>query len=731
MAKKFVKVTGLNKVFDTIDASGNATIKSGVSAADSNSILFIEATTDDSSKFSSLYNVAGSRWIWAQGKLYDANTPLFQKLTSIESSSDAIADNDSVELILRKLKYQVDAASKAGVQSLTSSTDSWITVDPKLDASTGAVNLSIGHAVAGEVSTSIAADISIVNNGDYNFNFKIPQINVDSKGHFVVNEDSSTTTSIILDACEGSIVHFTCDNDKKLGVTIATAGYTAYKAGDASNSYTLSSNASSFKIIDLSTDQYGFARKSNVAKITLPQTAFADTSYEFAGGTQSFTYKVKGSSDAFTTIGVSHMEIGSGKANADDGKYISDVCIDGYGHVIGVASKTNGVYSDDTSLHAAGELAVWDVSTNKLKTSEMTIRSSSIGDNSSTTTTIPTTAQVIEYVIANKVSGAMAYKGTFSSSAGLPKNASIGDTYVLNTSTKIGEVSCQVGDMFIYNDSSKWDRIPAGDTTVENKNAIITENDTTLAVIDGVPIKAKVYAASTTQKGIVQLSDSTNISESSTAATSKAVYDVSEAAHKVKFDGSIKSASDGSYILGSFTNAAGTTTTIYGQDTKYVHPAVSSATNAVDTSAGTVSATNVITSVYIDVSGHVGKVVTSDISAAYNKRAVKVNGTSLIESSADTALNISAGTNVTLTTSSSEGSVTIAASDEKVKSTTISSSVDTGYLLATTESNESTGIAVKNASVTINGAGKLSAVSLYEGVWSIHDSSAGDWGEIK
>lgn len=470
-------------------------------------------------------------------------------------------------------------------------------------------------------------------------------------------------------------------------------------------------------------------RSSREASITLPQTAFADTTYEFASGTQSFTYKVKGSTDTSTIINVSHMNKGTGTATASDGKYISDVCIDNYGHVIGVASKTNGVYSNDTTPHARGELAVWDDATNNLKTSDKTIRTNSITDDSSTTT-IPTTAQVIDYVNA-KVSGAMTYKGTFDNSSKLPKDASVGDTYVLNASTDIDDTPCQVGDMFIYNDSSKWDRIPAGDTTVENEGASITDITTTLAVIDGVAITANVNAASTSQKGIVQLSDSTNSSASTTAATSKAVYDVSQAAHKVKFDGSIKSASNETYILGSFTDASGTTTTIYGQDTKYVHPAVSSASNAVDTSAVITSAKTVITSVYIDASGHVGKVEKSDITAAYNKRAVKVNNTSLIESSADTALNISASTNVTLTTNVSEGSVTIAAVDEKVKSTSISGASSTGYLLATTTSGDSTETAVKNVSVTINGAGKLSAVSLYEGDWSIHDSSVGDWATIE
>lgn len=733
MAKKFVKVTGLNKVFDIINSSGNATIRQDVSAADGNSILFIEATAADSS-FNAPYNVDGSRWIWAQGKLYDANIPLLQRLTRIADSSDAkdaIKDVDSVELILRKLKYQVEAASKAGVQSLTSNTDDWITVNPKLDASTGAVNLSIGHADASDVSTSIAADISI-NKTSVQIKYQIPTIKVDKKGHFVVSNDTSfTNTTISFDSCDDSPVRFNVNDNNTICANIRTNGKAHTKKGDAT-SKTLTSDSSSFKIIDLSTDEYGFVTAAHEATITLPETAFADTSYDFAGGVQSFTYKVKGS-NASTTVNVDHMAKSStGSATATDGSYISDVCIDKYGHVIAVASKTNGVYSDDSTDHAAGELAVWDSNNNKLKTSDKTIRSSSIAADGSTTT-IPTTAQVIDYVAANKVSGAMTYKGTFDGTKPLPSPASIGDTYVLSASADISvggkNTSCQKGDMFIYNASKKWDRIPAGDTTVENKGALITDQKTTLAIIEGVSIDASVAVATIDTKGIVQLSNSTNSSVDTSAATSKAVYDVSAAAHKVNFVGSIKQTSDGSYTLGTFTNAAGTTTTIYGQDTKYVHPAVSASTSAVSTSTGTASSKTVITAVYIDASGHVGKVETSDISAAYEKRAVKVNNAELIGSSSNTALDISAGTNVTLTADSTNGKVTIAAVDEKVKSTAIGAS-STGYLLATISSSESTETAVKNASVTITGAGKLSAVSLYEGSWSVHDSSVGDWGFI-
>lgn len=65
-AKKFVKVTGLSQVFAESTGTGNwhgyniSQIKSGVTAADNNSVLFIEDTE-------------WGKWIWAQGRMYSGN----------------------------------------------------------------------------------------------------------------------------------------------------------------------------------------------------------------------------------------------------------------------------------------------------------------------------------------------------------------------------------------------------------------------------------------------------------------------------------------------------------------------------------------------------------------------------------------------------------------------------------------------------------------------------------
>ena len=71
MAKKFVDVVGLHNVFDVSGSQLNtSTIKqSARSEADDYSILFI--TTDDTD---TTYGYdSGSRWIWANGKLYNGN----------------------------------------------------------------------------------------------------------------------------------------------------------------------------------------------------------------------------------------------------------------------------------------------------------------------------------------------------------------------------------------------------------------------------------------------------------------------------------------------------------------------------------------------------------------------------------------------------------------------------------------------------------------------------------
>ena len=69
MAKKFVDVTGLHNVFDVSGSQLNtSTIKeSARNEADDYSILFITA---DSTDITYGYD-SGSRWIWANRKLYN------------------------------------------------------------------------------------------------------------------------------------------------------------------------------------------------------------------------------------------------------------------------------------------------------------------------------------------------------------------------------------------------------------------------------------------------------------------------------------------------------------------------------------------------------------------------------------------------------------------------------------------------------------------------------------
>lgn len=65
MAKKFVQVTGLNKAL-SYDATAGWTIKTGVTTADENSILYITATAADATAFGQRY-ADGTHWIWAKG----------------------------------------------------------------------------------------------------------------------------------------------------------------------------------------------------------------------------------------------------------------------------------------------------------------------------------------------------------------------------------------------------------------------------------------------------------------------------------------------------------------------------------------------------------------------------------------------------------------------------------------------------------------------------------------
>ena len=363
---------------------------------------------------------------------------------------------------------------------MTTVDDTWVTVNPNLNTSTGAVKLILAHGGPGDVSTTKEGAATQATTWGETAKVTIPNIGIDKKGHVstLSTDEFSVVTlpakpvTTLTTSDDGEVTATT--NDKATGdvtVNVAHAKHTAVKAGETENK-TLSSSESSFSVLEVSTNGTGHVITATAHTITLPATAFSDTTYTFAGGTQEFTVNTGSSTQ---TVSVAHMEKGSGTASATDGTYVSAIAVDDYGHVTASANKTNGVYSDDSTSHAAGELAVWDGSTNKLKTSDKTILDGDISATSDTNTTkIPTVAQVVKYVLDNKVAGAMTYKGTKATYAEISAltDMTTGDVWVLSADDKTDTYTYQQGDTFIYN-GTKWDRIPAGDTTVENEGVTL------------------------------------------------------------------------------------------------------------------------------------------------------------------------------------------------------------------------------------------------------------------
>lgn len=713
--------------------------------------------------------------------MFDGNDSATTYFTSVAGINEKITGNDNIETIIRKLIKQVGDAAAAGVQSLTTKDDAWVTVDPDLNASTGAVTLKLAHGYAGTTSSSVSGDATNASAWGSTATVTIPTIGKDEKGHVsllktttldVVTLPSTPVTSLTTSG--DAEVTATANTNATGDVTVSVAHTTheAKKAGQTTDA-SLTINSSSFKVLEVSTNSTGHVISANARTITLPAEAFSDTTYTFASGIQSFTVTTNGGST--TTVNVNHQALTTGTATAADGKYISDVSIDTYGHVAGVASKTNGVYSDDIASHAANELAVWDGTNNKLKTSDKTIRNTDIADDSSATT-IPTTAQVIKYVQDNKVAGAMTYKGTKATYADVSAltDKVTGDVWVLSTDDSTAKYKYQRGDMFIYSGTA-WDRIPAGDTTVENKNATLQfgGDPTEVAVVDGTSItvgvaaetalnvttdtnketsgityvssvakgtgshdvtvkKADIRTATTAQTGIVQLTDSSVSTSTTTAVTPnqlKLVNDLAKTKSTVTYSQTVASTTADSYEVGKIT-IDGTETVIYGinKDTVYTHPKAPETGSVISSSAGTAAENTVVTSISRDNSGHIATVITSDITSAYNQRAINVNGAAFITTdNKTTALNLSAGTNVTLTTYNTTGNVTINAADEKVKATKAESESKI-YLLGQT-TTDSAAIANFDTSV-YSEAGSLHAAKLYEESVSIHDSNSADWGTI-
>lgn len=364
----------------------------------------------------------------------------------------------------------------------------------------------------------------------------------------------------------------------------------------------------------------------------------------------------------------------------------------------------------------------------------------------------------------------MTYKGLIDSSAALPKNASTGDTYVLSADDASADF--EVGDMFIFNGKT-YDRVPSGDTPITDKDATLAFGaKSTIAEVEGVEIHvtmpsetalnvtagagtsgltyvsavekganshdltvktSTIQDGTTAQKGVLKLVDSsvsTSVVDAVTPNALKTVNDLAKDKSKVTYSQTVKSTTNSSYEIGKIT-IDGTTTILYGhdKDTVYTHPTAPTTGNAMTGTAGDTSAKTVVTGISRDTTGHISGFTTSDISDAYKMRAVSVNGTQQLSATSALALDISAGSNITAEFKNNKVVISAASgTDEKVKA---EASESKSYLLGQLTNQAGTANhATYDTDVYIQ-AGTLHATSLYEGAWSVHDSSAGDWGTIQ
>lgn len=235
-----------------------------------------------------------------------------------------------------------------------------------------------------------------------------------------------------------------------------TSGVTAGRYGDSSASRTLNFG-DKFKVIDASVDTCGHITSISSKELTLPsKPSTAGTADKVA---QSLTIKGGGTTvKTFDGSVATTVEIKSGNTNT-----------------LTVTGSNDG----------------------SIKIEPVT---AAVAANSSALTT---GAQVASYVSSElgRLSGALVYKGTITSYSDLPTAASTNTGHVYICSSSFTTTAAQtgtaynieVGDMFISN-GSKWNIVSSEFDVSTYSNALDWGKDVSIAVVDGVTIKAKLPA---------------------------------------------------------------------------------------------------------------------------------------------------------------------------------------------------------------------------------------------
>lgn len=200
--KKFVKVTGLGAVLENIVISaGTASLKSSATGTvvDDNSILFIAATAEDSS----LGVVAGSKWIFAKGMLFNAQNAQFEKLANFAKATGENFDITAADTVISafgKIQAKVEAID-ADITTLDSNNETDHTaIRQSIEELSGKAVTSIavgdGLDVAPEAGTGNSLTISHENSaasgdagvakGDATH---VAKVTIDARGHVTAIEE--------------------------------------------------------------------------------------------------------------------------------------------------------------------------------------------------------------------------------------------------------------------------------------------------------------------------------------------------------------------------------------------------------------------------------------------------------------------------------------------------------------------------------------------------------------
>lgn len=237
---------------------------------------------------------------------------------------------------------------------------------------------------------------------------------------------------------------------------------------------------------------------------------------------------------------------------------------------------------------------------------------------------------------------AMIFKGTLGTGGtitALPtaSTAIVGDVYKVITKGTYASKAAEIGDLFICSSTPAWELVPSGDVPNGTVTNITAENGLKLKSGTSITSTGTIQGidATTSAKGVVQLSSSTESNSETLAATPKAVKAAYDSAASAQSTANSKVSKSGDNISGHiyFTGAqenssTGNTSQIVFGTSSNNHVAISSNNNAIVINPDTSSTTNQIV-LYLDQPSLFPKGISGNASSATkvnNNLTVQLNG---------------------------------------------------------------------------------------------------------